>query len=75
MNASPSSRPLIYPWTTSQLARTLPVWLKSTANSENPQIIWQFSGIEMGGTAREMGVFKRGKLGGKLPGSQFSMIF
>jgi len=51
------------------------VWLKSTANSENPQIIWQFSGIEMGGTAREMGVFKRGKLGGKLPGSQFSMIF
>ena len=35
--------------------RTLPAWLKSTVNSEKPQIIWHFSGIEMGGTAREMG--------------------
>ena len=34
---------------------TLPAWLKSTVNSEKPQIIWHFSGIEMGGTAREMG--------------------
>jgi hypothetical protein len=31
------------------------VWLKSTVNSENPQIIWQFSGIEMGGKTREIG--------------------